>query len=106
MKNAGVQVRLGGTADLELLYRMYAETSVRDGFLIRSADYYQTLWKTYLQKGWLEPLIAEVDGEAIAGIMVYYFAGRAWYLQGMSRDVHRERMPNYSAAVDGDPPGT
>jgi peptidoglycan pentaglycine glycine transferase (the first glycine) len=31
----------------------------------------------------------------VAGIMVFYFAGRAWYLQGMSRDLHRDKMPNY-----------
>lgn len=42
-----------------------------------------------------EPLIAEVDGEPIAGIFLFYFAGRAWYLYGMSRQAHREKMPNY-----------
>ena len=31
----GVTVRAGTAADLPMLYRMYAETSVRDGFLIR-----------------------------------------------------------------------
>ncbi len=31
----GVSVRRGTPADLPLLYRLYAETSVRDGFLIR-----------------------------------------------------------------------
>jgi peptidoglycan pentaglycine glycine transferase (the first glycine) len=91
----GVQVRIGTQPDLPLLYRMYAETSVRDGFLIRSQDYYQTLWQTFLTQGMLDPLIAEVAGEPVAGIMVFYFAGRAWYLQGMSRDLHREKMPNY-----------
>jgi lipid II:glycine glycyltransferase (peptidoglycan interpeptide bridge formation enzyme) len=91
----GVQVRVGGPADFGLLYRMYAETSVRDGFLIRSQDYYETLWQTFFARGLLDPLIAEVEGEAVAGIMVFYFAGRAWYMQGMSRDLHRDKMPNY-----------
>ena len=40
-------------------------------------------------------LIAEVDGEAIAGVVLMYFAGRSWYLYGMSREKHREKMPNY-----------
>ncbi|MDO8969291.1 MAG: peptidoglycan bridge formation glycyltransferase FemA/FemB family protein, partial [Saprospiraceae bacterium] len=77
----GVSVRVGSAADFPLLYRMYAETSVRDHFLIRSQDYYFTLWKTFLQIDGLEPLIAEVDGEAVGGIMVFYFAGKAWYMQ-------------------------
>ncbi len=91
----GVTTRLGTAQDLPLLYQMYAETSVRDGFLIRSQDYYQTLWKTFLDQDMLEPIIAEVDGQAVAAIMVYYFAGKAWYLQGMSTSLHREKMPNY-----------
>ena len=59
---------------------MYAETSVRDGFLIRSQDYYQTFWQTFHGTACCDPLIAEVEGEPVAGIMVFYFAGRAWYL--------------------------
>lgn len=91
----GVQVRVGTQGDLPGLYKMYAETSVRDGFLIRSQDYYEALWGIFLQQNLLDPLIAEVDGMAIAAIMVFYFGKRAWYLQGMSRDLHRDRMPNY-----------
>ena len=34
----GVSVRVGTDADFPLLYKMYAETSVRDGFLIRGED--------------------------------------------------------------------
>ncbi len=41
------------------------------------------------------PLVAEVDGEAVAGLVLFTFAGRAWYLYGMSRQSHREMMPNY-----------
>jgi peptidoglycan pentaglycine glycine transferase (the first glycine) len=91
----GVAVRTGVPGDFFDLYRMYAETSLRDGFVIRPQDYYECVWSTFLQAGMLEPLIAEVDGEIVAGVMVFRFAGRAWYLYGMSRDLHREKMPNY-----------
>lgn len=97
----GVRVRAGTLADLPALYRMYAATSVRDGFVIRKETYYRTVWQSFMGAGpggswpWAEPLIAEVEGEAVAAIFVFYFAGRAYYLYGMSRDVHREKMPNY-----------
>lgn len=91
----GVQVRIGNLADLPLLYRMYAETSVRDGFVIRSQDYYHTAWSTFIQQGMAEPLIAEVEGQPVAGLMLFFFVGKAWYLHGMSRELHREKMPNY-----------
>jgi lipid II:glycine glycyltransferase (peptidoglycan interpeptide bridge formation enzyme) len=99
----GVSVRRGTLADLALLYRMYAETSLRDGFIIRGEDYYQQVWRTFARPApetadttqpFSEPLIAEVEGEAVAAISVFYFAGQALYLFGMSRPAHREKMPN------------
>ena len=92
-----VTVRTGTLDDLPVLYKMYAETSVRDGFVIRDEGYYQTVWQTFMQSKspTCEPLIAEVGGEPMAAIFVFYFAGRAYYLYGMSREAHREKMPNY-----------
>jgi lipid II:glycine glycyltransferase (peptidoglycan interpeptide bridge formation enzyme) len=97
----GVSVRVGTAQDLPLLYKMYAETSVRDGFVIRDEGYYQTVWQTYMKPAAIsgqpsaEPLIAEVEGQPVAAIFLFYFAGRAYYLYGMSRDAHREKMPNH-----------
>ncbi|RPJ36829.1 MAG: peptidoglycan bridge formation glycyltransferase FemA/FemB family protein [Chloroflexi bacterium] len=91
----GVQVRVGTVEDLPMLYHLYAETSVRDGFVIRGEKYYQTLWKAFMECGLAEPLIAEVEGEAVAAIFLFSFGGRAWYLYGMSSQAHRDRMPNY-----------
>jgi len=91
----GVCVRLGTIDDLGLLYRMYARTSVRDGFVIRPEDYYCQVWGTFLQAGMADILIAEVGREPVAGLILFSFAGRAWYLYGMSREEHREKMPNY-----------
>jgi lipid II:glycine glycyltransferase (peptidoglycan interpeptide bridge formation enzyme) len=92
----GVTVRVGGAEDYALLYRMYAETSVRDGFLIRGEDYYQTVWRTFGQSSmpFSEPLIAEVDGQPVGAVSMFYFAGHAIYLFGMSSEAHREKMPN------------
>lgn len=99
----GVVVRVGGVDDLPMLYKMYAETSVRDGFVIRDEEYYMTVWKTFMSQGTTSnyqlpittPLIAEVDGEAVAAIFLFTFAGRGYYVYGMSRDKHREKMPTY-----------
>jgi len=103
----GVIVRPGTVADLPMLYKMYAETSVRDGFVIRDEGYYQTVWRMFISN--VErltlnvqqhlpaavPLIAEVDREPVAAIFLFSFAGRAYYVYGMSRDAHREKMPSY-----------
>jgi lipid II:glycine glycyltransferase (peptidoglycan interpeptide bridge formation enzyme) len=91
----GVRVRAAGRQDFPFLYRMYAETSLRDGFVIRPQEYYECVWSTFLQSDMVMPLIAELDGEILAAVMIFHFGGRAWYLYGMSRDLHREKMPNY-----------
>ena len=100
----GVTVRAGTKEDLPKLYRMYAETSVRDGFLIREEGYYQTVWRTFDNSSAVanshsvpfhEALIAEVNGEPVGAVSMFYFAGQAIYLFGMSREEHREKMPNY-----------
>lgn len=111
----GVSLRVGSLTDLPMLYKMYAETSVRDGFVIRDEGYYKTVWELFMagnqfsnspisnlqppitnyQLPLAEPLIAEVNNELVAAIFVFYFAGRAYYVYGMSRDLHREKMPTY-----------
>ncbi|MDR3572955.1 MAG: peptidoglycan bridge formation glycyltransferase FemA/FemB family protein [Anaerolineaceae bacterium] len=91
----GVCLRTATLADLPMLYKMYAETSVRDGFVIRPENYYHKIWETFIQGQMAEGLIAEVDGEPVGGIILFHFAGKAWYLYGMSRQAHREKMPNY-----------
>ena len=95
-----VSLRVGTEGDLSMLYKMYAETSVRDGFVIRDENYYKIVWELFMsgeqsEIPHAEPLIAEVDGEPVAAIFVFYFAGRAYYVYGMSRNVHREKMPTY-----------
>ena len=96
----GVTVRAGTPGDWTMLYKMYAETSVRDGFAIRDENYYKTVWSTFnLEPSPLnptaEPLIAEVDGEPVAAIVVFYFGKRAYYVYGMSTTKHRNKMPTY-----------
>ena len=97
----GVIVRVGTPDDWEMLYKMYVETSVRDGFAIRDENYYRTVWGQFrIQNSEFriphaEPLIAEVDGEPVAAIFVFYFAERAYYVYGMSTTRHRNKMPTY-----------
>lgn len=91
----GVSVRQGTLADLPLLYQMYAETSLRDGFVIRSEEYYRTVWQTFLQAGLAEVFIAEAENEPVAALFLFSFSQTAWYLYGMSRQAQREKMPNY-----------
>ncbi len=90
-----VSIRRGGPADLNTFYEMYAETARRDGFLIRPAAYYLDAWTTFLGTGLADLLLAEVEEEPVAGLMLFRVEGTAWYLYGASIEQHRSSMPNY-----------
>lgn len=90
-----VTIRLGSAADVDLLYRMYAETSLRDRFVIREPSYYHALWGGFQRRGRAQLFVAEVDGTAVAGLVLFTFGETAWYLYGMSTSQHRDKMPNH-----------
>lgn len=95
-----VQVRLGGPDDLPTFYALYAETGGRDGFIVRPFDYYQQTWLTFMQPAdaqapWAALLLAEVEGDPVAGLMLFGFGATAWYLYGASSDRQRHLMPNH-----------
>ncbi len=91
----GVLIRRGTEEDLSNLYQMYAQTAMRDGFAIRSSNYYLKVWSTLMQTGMAIPLIAEVNDEAVSALIMFVYAGRAYYFYGMSTGKFREWMPNH-----------
>ncbi|GAB4479536.1 MAG: peptidoglycan bridge formation glycyltransferase FemA/FemB family protein [Anaerolineae bacterium] len=89
-------IRMGGLDDLDVLYDLYAETALRDGFIIRPLDYYRRAWGDFIRAGLAQPFIAEYKGDPIAHVIVFGFGKRAWYFYGASSDRERHRMPNYA----------
>ncbi len=92
----GVTIRPGGQADLAAFYQMYAETATRDGFLIRPETYYREVWTRFLDSGQAELLLALVEQEIVAGLMLFFCQQTAWYMYGASTGQHRQRMPNHA----------
>lgn len=90
----GVDVRQGVAADLDRFHQLYAETSQRDGFLIRTRDYYIDAWGSFLRAGHALLLLAEADGEVVSGLLLFIFGSTAWYMYGASSSRQRQYMPN------------
>jgi len=91
----GVTVRQGELSELPMLYKMYAETAVRDHFVIRHEAYYLKTWGEFITAGMAKILIAEVESQPVAAIILFHFNGTARYMFGMSTESSRELMPNY-----------
>jgi lipid II:glycine glycyltransferase (peptidoglycan interpeptide bridge formation enzyme) len=91
----GVTVRAGTEHDLDAFYRLMLITAERDRFGVHSRAYYETVYQLFVPRGIGRLLLAEYEGELIAGVMVFAWGDKAWYMYGASSDAHRERMPNY-----------
>ena len=93
----GVSVRIGNRADLGAFNSLMSVTGTRDGFGVHSPEYYEAAYDRFAPKGWASLILAEVDGEPVAGLMVFALACQAWYVYGASSNTHRNRMPTYLA---------
>jgi len=91
----GVQVEKADENDWLTIYRMYAETADRDGFIIRPWEYYDRVWSILSDAHMATCLKAVMDGTIIGAIWVIGFGRKAHYLYGMSSSIHRELMPNH-----------
>ncbi|MHB8089811.1 MAG: lipid II:glycine glycyltransferase FemX, partial [Anaerolineaceae bacterium] len=93
-QRSGVSIRLANDDELPALYRLYAQTAARDHFIIREEEYYLGVWRRFIKAGMADALIAEVEGQLVAGVLLFHFGKRAFYLYGMSSPLYREKMPN------------
>ncbi|MBC7258617.1 MAG: peptidoglycan bridge formation glycyltransferase FemA/FemB family protein [Chloroflexi bacterium] len=91
----GVRVREGTEADVAVFYRLSQITSLRDDFPIHAEKYYRDAYRTFVPADMARLLLAEYDGEVIAGLMVFAFGASAWYMYGASSNRYRNLMPNH-----------
>lgn len=80
----GVQIRPATLDDLPVMYRMYAETGRRNGFITRPEAYYLDEWGTMLRSGLGHALIAEVGGVPCAHVVLFAFGQKCLYFIGAS----------------------
>lgn len=91
-----VTIREATLDDLPTLYALYQTTGERDQFLIRPFAYYERAWRDFMQAGLAHALIAEVDQQPIAHVILFHFGRTCWYFYGASSSHARETMPNYA----------
>ncbi len=92
----GVTIRVAETAaDVDAWYRLLQTTGDRDQFGIHSSQYYLDAWHMFAPGNQVRLLLAEYEGQLLAGIFVSLFAGQAIYLYGASSNEQRQLMPNY-----------
>ena len=92
----GVLVRPArGKEDAQVWYSLLQTTGQRDHFGIHSFDYYWRAWQIFAPRRQAQLLLAEYEGQLLAGIFVGCMARQAIYLYGASGNAYRNLMPNY-----------
>ncbi|MGQ9521677.1 MAG: lipid II:glycine glycyltransferase FemX [Anaerolineae bacterium] len=91
----GVTVGEGTESDFPAFHRLMAETAARDRFGVHAPAYYEQAYRLFVPRGWARLLMARVEGNPVAALMVFALGQRAWYFYGASSDAHREKMPTY-----------
>jgi peptidoglycan pentaglycine glycine transferase (the first glycine) len=92
----GVVVREGTMTDVDTFYDLMEETGERDEFGIHTRAYYRMAYELFAPKGQVALLLAEHEGEPLAGLMVFAVGSKSWYISGASSDRHRNLMPAYA----------
>ncbi|OGC04191.1 hypothetical protein A2276_06255 [candidate division WOR-1 bacterium RIFOXYA12_FULL_43_27] len=81
---------------VEEFYELYKETAGRDNFLIHPISYYQKIKTHLVDRGMAKIFIAYLKDEPIAGVFVFMFGSRVWYMYGASKSEQRNVMPNHA----------
>lgn len=89
----GVTCDFYGEDKLDDFYGLLKETAKRDGFNIRSQEYFQRIMKEFGEKCRL--YICYYDGKPLSGAIAINYAGRVSYLYGASTQNMRNVMPCY-----------
>ncbi len=88
----GVRIVPGVREDLDAFCRIMDVTAKRDGFVPRTKEYYYRIFDSFPARS-CELLLAEYEGDVIAGGIFINHGGRTCYLYGASSDEHRSLMP-------------
>jgi lipid II:glycine glycyltransferase (peptidoglycan interpeptide bridge formation enzyme) len=92
----GVTVREGTLDDVATFHALMQETGTRDAFGVHAETYYRRALELFLPTDQVALLLAEVEGEAVAGLMAFASGQTAWYFYGASSNRHRNKMPAYA----------
>ena len=98
----GVKIECHSADGIEAFYKLYEETSKRDGIALHAKSYYQDLFDTaekMREQDGSNPKIsmymASFEEEPLAAIITLFSPKEAVYLYGASSNSHRNLMPAY-----------
>lgn len=89
----GVECKVCGIECLDDFYMLMEETGKRDGFCIRSKEYFKCMLESLGEHCRL--YMCYYNGEPLSGAITTQYAGKTCYVYGASTARNRNVMPNY-----------
>jgi lipid II:glycine glycyltransferase (peptidoglycan interpeptide bridge formation enzyme) len=93
----GVRVYEAAREDVPKFTAMMQTTGARNEFGVHEPGYYALAYDLFVPQGEAALLMAEHEGDPLAGVMVFAQGDTAWYLYGASSDAKRNLMGAYGA---------
>jgi peptidoglycan pentaglycine glycine transferase (the first glycine) len=90
----GVRYYKGTRDDVSKFTDMMQTTGSRNAFGVHEPRYYERAYELFVP-GYAALMLAEHEGDNLAGVMVFAVGQMAWYLYGASSDVKRDMMASY-----------
>ncbi len=88
-----VEIKIHGSEKADVFYSIMKETCERDGFELRSAEYFASILDAFGDKARL--YLAYYENRPIAGAISVLWGDKVWYFYGASSNSDRKVMPNY-----------
>jgi len=80
---------------VEAFSQLYQVTAKRDNFMIHPASYYQAIREIIFNAGLGTCFLAYFQDKPVAGVIIFAFGGKIWYMYGASASEYRNVMPNH-----------
>lgn len=91
----GIRYYEGTRGDVDVFCSMMETTGERNEFGVHEADYYRMAYDLFVADGSAKLILAQHEGDPLAGIMVFAQGETAWYLYGASASAKRNLMATY-----------
>ncbi len=92
-----VDIRFGTQADVQSFTKLMDVTGSRDKFGVHEPAYYERAFELFSPGDHCALVMASHAGVDLAGVMVFRYGDKAYYLYGASSNEERNRMPTYIA---------
>ena len=81
---------------VKIFYDIYLKTAKRDTFIIHNFEYYKKVVEIMADKKMVHIFIAYFQEKPIAGVYIFTFGQKVWYVYGCSSNEYRNVMPNHA----------